>query len=157
MNVIRFFKTDPDQFTEPFEPVVTQFALAGQKVLVELGLIKDNGRLHFSIGKRLTSDGSLLILDQVPLSLVSKQTFAERPKRWNENALYSQEFLRYAFEGFVVNSPFDDFIRKNVNPLDITQMFAKLRDVSSHLINFQQLSMGHEKGRRDCTVQDVGS
>jgi hypothetical protein len=156
MNVIRFFSTDPDQFTEPFEPVIAQFALAGQKVLVELGLIKHNDRLCFSIGKRLTGDGSLLILDQVPLSLVSKLTFAERPKRWNENQLYEREFLRHAFEAFVLNSPFERFIRKNVNPLDITQMFAKLRDVSSRLINFQ-MSMGHEKGRRDYTVQDVSS
>jgi hypothetical protein len=155
MNVLRFFIKDPDRFTEPFEPVVVQFALAGEKVLVEVGLVKDNGRLHFSIGKRLTGDGSLLILDQKPVSSVSQLTFQARPKRWSESPLYTREFLRHAFEDFVLNSPFEGFIRKNVNPLDITQMFAKLRDTSSHLINFQ-LGIGHEKGRRDCTVHGIG-
>lgn len=156
MNVLRFFSADPDQFTEPFEPVVTHFALAGQKVLVELGLVKDDDKLYFSIGKRLTSDGPLIILDRVRLSLVSQQTFKRRPKRWNESNLYGREFLRYAFEHFVLNSPFSGFIRKNVNPLDITQLFANLRNISSDLINFQ-LGIDHEKGRRDCTVQSVGS
>lgn len=156
MNVKRFFVKDPDQFSEPFEPVIAQFALAGQKVLVELGLVKDNSRLYFSIGKRLSSDGSLLILDRMSLSSVSQLTFAQRPKRWRENQLYGSEFLRHAFESFVLNSPFEGFIRKNVNPLDITQMFAKLRNVSSHLLNFQ-MSMDHEKGRRDCEVQSVSS
>jgi len=156
MNVLRFFSANPDQFTEPFEPVVTRFALAGQKVLVELGLVKENDRLYFSIGKRLTSDGPLIILDRRPVSSVSQQTFTARPERWNESKLYEREFLRHAFEDFVLNSPFSGFIRKNVNPLDITQLFANLRNVSSALINFQ-LGIGHEKGRRDCTVQSVGS
>lgn len=156
MNVLRFFSADPDQFTEPFEPVIAQFALAGQKVLVELGLVKENNRLYFSIGKRLTSDGPLLILDRRPLSSASQQTFTARPKRWCEGNVYGREFLRHAFEDFVLNSPFCGFIRKNVNPLDITQLFANLRNISSDLINFQ-LGIGHEKGRRDCTVQSVGS
>lgn len=156
MNVLRFFSTDPDRFTEPFEPVIAQFALAGQKVLVELGLVKDNDKLYFSIGKRFASDGPLLILDRVRLSLVSQRTFTARPKRWCEGTLYGREFLRHAFEDFVLHSPFSGFIRKNVNPLDISQLFANLRDVSSDLINFQS-GIGHEKGRRDCTVQDVGS
>lgn len=156
MNVLRFFSANPDQFTEPFEPVVTRFALAGQKVLVELGLVKENDRLYFSIGKRLTSDGPLIILDRVPVSSVSQQTFTARPERWNESKLYGREFLRHAFEHFVLNSPFSGFIRKNVNPLDITLLFANLRNISSDLINFQ-LGIGHEKGRRDCTVQSVGS
>lgn len=156
MNVLRFFSADPDQFTEPFEPVITQFALAGQKVLVELGLVKDNDKLYFSIGKRLTSDGPLLILDRVRLSLVSQQTFKARPRLWCEGSVYGSEFLRHAFEYFVLHSPFSGFIRKNVNPLDITQLFANLRNISSDLINFQ-LGIGHEKGRRDCTVQSVGS
>jgi len=156
MNVLRFFSADPDQFTGPFEPVVTHFALAGQKVLVELGLVKDNDKLYFLIGKRLNSDGTLLILDRVSLSSVCKQTFKARPKRWCEGSAYGREFLRHAFEDFVLNSPFSGFIRKNVNPLDITQLFANLRNVSSDLINFQ-LGTGHEKGRRDCTVQSVGS
>lgn len=156
MNVLRFFSANPDQFTEPFEPVITRFALAGQKVLVEVGLVKENDRLYFLIGQRLTSDGPLLILDRVPLSSVSQQTFKVRPKRWCENKMYEREFLRHAFEYFVLNSPFSGFIRKNVNPLDITQLFANLRNISSNLINFQ-LGIGHEKGRRDCTVQSVGS
>jgi hypothetical protein len=156
MNVLRFFSADPDRFTGPFEPVITQFALTGQKVLVELGLVKDNDRLYFSIGKRFTSDGPLLILDRRPVSSVSQQTFKARPKRWCEGNAYGREFLRHAFEDFVLNSPFSGFIRKNVNPLDITQLFANLRDISPDLINFQ-LGIGHEKGRRDFTVQSVGS
>jgi hypothetical protein len=156
MNVLRFFSKDPDQFTEPFEPVMAHFALAGQKVQVELGLVKDNNRLYFLIGKRFSSDGTLIILDRMSLSSVSQQTFKARPKRWCEGAAYGREFLRHAFEDFVLKSPFSGFIRKNVNPLDITQLFANLRNLSSNLINFQS-GIGHEKGRRDCAVQSVGS
>lgn len=156
MNVLRFFSADPDQFTGPFEPVITQFALAGQKVLVELGLVKDNDKLYFSIGKRFASDGPLLILDRVRLSLVSQRTFKASPKLWCEGDVHGSEFLRHAFEYFVLHSPFSGFIRKNVSPLDITQLFANLRNISSDLINFQS-GIGHEKGRRDCAVQGVGS
>jgi hypothetical protein len=136
MSVLKYFNQDPDEFIGSFAPVTVRYPSRNGKVLIELGLVKENNRLCFIIGKRFTREGSLLILDQVRLSLASQKTFGNRPKRWSDHAFYRQEFIRQAFEDFVNESPFAVFIRANINPLAATLLSAKLRDEGPKLISF---------------------
>jgi len=155
MNVQKYFNQDPDEFIGSFEPITVSMQSRNNKATIELGLVKDNNKLCFVIGKRLQSEGSLLILDQVRLSLASQRTFEDRPTHWSTCSFYRHEFLRRAFEDFVNASPFVSFIRANVNPLAVSQLFANLRDISPKLISFQ-LGNHHEKGRSHCEVPRAG-
>lgn len=152
MKLKSFFQKDPDLFEGSFEPILVEAESESKKHTIVLGLVKERDALYFVVRKRFPTWDEDVNLDSMRVSVAVRRLLQTGNL---PHPTSKEELLRMAFELFVKESLFCQYIRDNLNVWATGQFFQQLRAVAPDIIT-SQLRRQHEQGSGENAVQCVG-
>lgn len=149
MNLKSFFLKDPDSYEGVFEPITVEVGDPCNTAKLVLGFIKEQGSLYFIISKRHPAWAKDIGLDRIRVSDAVRKI--RDTEALPSPSICNNDLLHQAFEGFVIGSPFMQYVKVSVAQWDITPFINKLVAIAPVLLT-KPSGTYYEQGTIDCSV-----